>query len=128
MPLSVLAKRWPWLTAAALVLLAALASLVTIRGGDPRPTGSAEDIAGLADRNGLNVLFILIDTLRADRLGSYGYERETSPTLDLLASRGVRFGRQLSQSSWTKASMASLWTGLNPSRTGVTRFNPVLAD
>jgi len=40
----------------------------------------------------------------------------------------VRFGRHLSQSSWTKASMASLWTGLNPNRTGVTRFNHLLPD
>ena len=69
-----------------------------------------------------NVLFVLIDTLRASRLHTYGYERPTSPFIDLLASQGVRFARQLSQSSWTKCSMASLWTGFYPQRTGVTRF------
>jgi arylsulfatase A-like enzyme len=57
-------------------------------------------------------LFVLVDTLRADRLGSYGYERETSPNLDALAATGVRFAQQISQSSRTKCSMASLWNGL----------------
>jgi arylsulfatase A-like enzyme len=75
----------------------------------------------------VNLLFVLIDTLRADRLGSYGYARDTSPTLDRLAAGGVRFARHLAQSSWTKCSMASLWTGLYPSRTGVTRFDHVLS-
>ena len=42
---------------------------------------------------GANILLISIDTLRADRLGAYGYERETSPALDTLAARGVRFER-----------------------------------
>jgi arylsulfatase A-like enzyme len=95
---------------------------------DRRPRGSAEDIARLRDRDDLNVLFILIDTLRAERLGSYGYERDTSPTLDALAHSGVRFERQLAQSSWTKSSMASLWTGLYPTRTGVTRYDDVIPD
>ena len=123
----VLDKRWPWLTAAGLVLLIAAASLLEVRigGVDKRPVGTAVDIEGLRDRSDVNVLFILIDTLRADRLGMYGYERDTSPDLDLLASRGVRFDRQLSQSSWTKASMASLWSGVYPSRSGVTRFDHV---
>ncbi|MEE2679774.1 MAG: sulfatase [Myxococcota bacterium] len=125
---SVLAKRWPWLTAAGLVVIAALSTLVDFRWGDPRPSGSAQDVERLAERNDLNLLFILIDTLRSDRLGSYGYERDTSPVMDRLAGKGVRFARQLSQSSWTKASMASLWTGLNPNRTGVTRFNHLLPD
>jgi arylsulfatase A-like enzyme len=122
-----LSKRWPWFTAAALIVVAYFATFVELRigGGDPRPVGSAEDIATLSQRTDLNVLFILIDTLRADRLGSYGYERDTSPSLDLLAATGVRFGRHLAQSSWTKCSMASLWTGLYPARSGVTRFDHV---
>jgi arylsulfatase A-like enzyme len=76
----------------------------------------------------MNVLFIVIDTLRADRLGCYGYERPTSPELDRLAASGVRFSHHLAQSSWTKCSMASLWTGMYPARTGVTRFDDVLSD
>jgi arylsulfatase A-like enzyme len=88
---------------------------------DPRPLGTPDDIAALNERDDLNLLFILIDTLRADRLSAYGYPRETSPRIDSLAADGVRFAQHLSQSSWTKCSMASLWTGLYPSRTGVTR-------
>ena len=66
----VLDKRWPWLTAAGLVLLIAAASLLEVRigGVDKRPVGTAVDIEGLRDRSDVNVLFILIDTLRADRL------------------------------------------------------------
>jgi len=75
-----------------------------------------------------NVVLVTIDTLRADRLGSYGYERDTSPLLDRLAHSGVRFARQLAQSSWTKSSMTSLWTGLYPARTGVTRFDDVIPE
>jgi arylsulfatase A-like enzyme len=117
------------LTAAALVALAYLASLmIRVEGGDPRPVGDATDIAKLSERKDLNLVFVLIDTLRADRLGSYGYVRATSPTLDQLAASGVRFGRHLAQSSWTKASMASLWTGLYPARGGVTRFDQVIPE
>jgi arylsulfatase A-like enzyme len=124
----ILNKRWPWLVMAALVVAAYLATFVEIRIGDPdpRPRGTAEDIARLPERTDLNVLFVLIDTLRADRLGGYGYVRNTSPILDQVASRGVRFARHLAQSSWTKCSMASLWTALYPSRTGVTRFEHVV--
>ena len=125
--------RWTWLLGAAVTLfLFLLVLLVALTrptaAPDPRPTGSADDIAKLAERSDVNVLFILIDTLRADRLSAYGYERETSPELDRLAAGGVRFARQLSQSSWTKCSMASLWTGMNPSRNGVTRFDDVVPE
>jgi choline-sulfatase len=88
---------------------------------DPRPLGEPADIEKLHERNDLNLLFVLIDTLRADRLSAYGYERETSPTLDKLAADGIRFSDHMSQSSWTKCSMSSLWTGLYPVSTGVTR-------
>ncbi|MEE2674616.1 MAG: sulfatase [Myxococcota bacterium] len=115
-----LGRRWFYLAAAALLILAAIALQLEVR-TNPRPLGTHEDIATLADRNDVNVLFILIDTLRADRLSAYGYERDTSPHIKKLAASGVRFAEQLSQSSWTKCSMASLWTGLYPARTGVTR-------
>ena len=90
--------------------------------------GSIEDIERMAEREDLNVLFILLDTLRADRLTPYGYERETSPHLAALADEGVRFDRHLAQSSWTKASMASMWTGLYPMRAGITRFDQVIPE
>jgi arylsulfatase A-like enzyme len=64
---------------------------------------------------GANVVVVVIDTLRADRLATYGYERQTAPFLDGLARRGVVFDG-LSPSSWTKPATASLLTGLHPLR------------
>ncbi|MGH7335930.1 MAG: sulfatase, partial [Myxococcota bacterium] len=94
---------------------------------DPRPPGDVGDLLALSRRDDVNVLFVLIDTLRADRLSVYGHGRRTSPVLDALASEGIRFARHLAQSSWTKSSMASLWTGLYPAHAGVTRFDDRLA-
>ncbi len=131
MPKRLFEKRWPWRVAAGAIVLAFLSTFIEIRlpgHRDPRPLGSADDIGRLRERTDLNVLFILIDMLRADRLGSYGHRRDTSPGLDRLASTGVRFAHQLAQASWTKASMASLWTGLYPARTGVTRYNHVIPE
>lgn len=61
-----------------------------------------------------NVLVYVIDTLRADRLGCYGYPRPTSPEIDRFAAGAtlVRDGR--AQASWTRPAMASLLTGLLP--------------
>ncbi len=122
-------RGWPWLLAAAVIVAAFLSTFVELHlpgDPDPRPVGSADDVARLRERKDLNVLFVLIDTLRADRLGSYGYSRDTSPRLDRLAASGVRFARHLAQSSWTKCSMASLWTGMYPARNGITRYDDVI--
>lgn len=62
-----------------------------------------------------NVLLISIDTLRADRLGSYGYDRDVSPNLDRLATSGVRFDQAITQSPWTTPAHMSLMTSLPPS-------------
>jgi arylsulfatase A-like enzyme len=94
----------------------------------PRSSGTPDDIRKLAERTDTNLVFVVIDTLRADRVHSYGYQRETSPVMDYLANTGIRFDRVVSQSSWTKASMASLWTGSWPARHGITRWNHSIPD
>jgi len=121
-----LASRRFYLASATLMILAAIASQLELR-RDARPLGTPADLATLRERADLNLLFVLIDTLRADHLSSYGYPRETSPGIDALAATGIRFAQQMSQSSWTKCSMASLWTGLYPVRTGVTRSPQALS-
>ena len=62
-----------------------------------------------------NALLISVDTLRADRLGCYGYGRATSPRIDGLAAEGVRFHQAISQAPWTTPSHASLLTSRYPS-------------
>ncbi len=62
-----------------------------------------------------NLLFISIDTLRADHLGTYGWQRPTSPNLDAFAAKGVVFENAQSSSSWTLPSLATLMTSLLPS-------------
>ena len=115
------------LAAFALITAGLVRLAIDASDGDPRPRGTLEDVLALRERSDLNVLFILVDTLRADRLGAYGYERDTSPNLDALAATGIRFAQQVSQSSWTKCSMASLWTGLYPVRTRVLRAYDVVS-
>jgi arylsulfatase A-like enzyme len=61
-----------------------------------------------------NVLLITLDTLRADHLSSYGYERATSPNIDRLAHGGVLFEHAFANSSWTLPAHASLFTGRLP--------------
>jgi arylsulfatase A-like enzyme len=73
----------------------------------PRPAGP-----------GPNVVFVTIDTLRADHLGCYGYPRPTSPFIDGLASEGTLCKDASASASWTKPSTGTLFTGLHPSRHG----------
>ncbi len=57
-----------------------------------------------------NILFITVDTLRADALGLYGYKKPTSPELDAFAKTATVFEQAMSSSSWTLPSFASLFT------------------
>jgi arylsulfatase A-like enzyme len=70
------------------------------------------------DAGNYNVLLIIIDTLRADHLGYWGYERNTTPTLDSLAHSGTAWMQTQAQSSWTLPSTASILTGLTPRQHG----------
>ena len=67
-----------------------------------------------------SIVFILVDTLRADYLGSYGFEGDISPGLDRLASESLRFENAFSQAPWTKPSIATLFTSLYPEVHGLT--------
>ncbi|NQU07063.1 MAG: sulfatase-like hydrolase/transferase, partial [Candidatus Abyssubacteria bacterium] len=61
------------------------------------------------------MVLITIDALRPDHLSFYGYDRETSPTLDKLAREGVSFWQHIAQCSSTTGSMSALMTGKYPS-------------
>jgi len=61
-----------------------------------------------------NVIFILVDTLRADYLGCYGFDGDVSPQIDSFAQRSIRFGRCCSQSPWTPPSIGSCFTSRYP--------------
>jgi len=93
-----------------------------------RPQGREAELAALRERDDVNLLFILVDTLRADHLHAYGHARETSPWMDELARTGVRFARVHSQSSWTKCSMASLMTATYPVRNGILRWGHAMPE
>ncbi len=61
-----------------------------------------------------NVIFVVVDTLRADRLGTHGYYRKLTPTIDALAAEGVVCERAVAVAPWTLPSVASLFTATYP--------------
>ncbi len=96
-------RRVPVLLAAAAVAAAGFAAGVLLRRADPpRP----------------DIVVLLWDTTRADRLSAFGYARKTTPWLESLAARGILFEQCRAPSPWTLPSHASLFTGLLPRRHG----------
>lgn len=75
-----------------------------------------------------NIVLIVVDALRADRLGFMGYRRETSPNLDRAAADGFVFKDFYSQSGWTMPSVASIFTGMLPAFHRVENYQDVLGD
>ncbi len=75
-------------------------------------------------------ILIVIDTLRADHLGCYGYERDTSPNIDAFAEQSVLFEHAYAQAPWTVASVASILSSLYPQTHGLThaKDNRALAE
>ena len=74
-----------------------------------------------------NVLLIVMDTVRADHLSLYGYHRATTPKLEQLAKRGIRFDKVRATAPWTLPSHASLFTGRWPHELGVEWMTPLRA-
>jgi arylsulfatase A-like enzyme len=75
-----------------------------------------------------NVLLIVLDTVRADHLSLYGYERATTPMLERLAQRGVRFDEARATAPWTLPSHASMFTGHWPHELGDQWVTPIRTD
>ncbi len=76
-------------------------------------------LAGCQAKRDPNVLILLVDAMRPDHLGCYGYARPTSPTIDGLAKRGVLFADATSPSSYTRASVPSILASVHPGAHGV---------
>lgn len=124
-------RTLPALVAATIVLTAVLAGYARIsemRIHAALPTSK---------RGSPNVLLIVLDTVRADHLSSYGYPRPTTPFLDQVGREGVLFERAYATSSWTLPSHVSMFTGMYPSEHGATKIGtfeavdehlPVLAE
>ncbi|RMH01976.1 MAG: hypothetical protein D6702_10095 [Planctomycetota bacterium] len=93
----------------------------------PSPRSGAAPPTAAPPPGAPNVLFLLVDTLRADHLGCYGYERPTSPRIDALAAGGVLYENCISQAPHTKQSTASILTSLYPPTHKVERFTTALA-
>ena len=74
------------------------------------------------------IILISLDTLRADHLGTYGYNRNTSPSIDAFARESVIFENAVVQSPWTLPSHMSIMTSLYPSFHGVTNPEQHLAE
>lgn len=74
----------------------------------------------------VNIVFILIDALRKDHLGCYGYGVKTTKNISRLADQAVMYTKVISPSTWTKTSMASIMTGTTPARHGVKGIKDVL--
>jgi arylsulfatase A-like enzyme len=102
------------LLASLLVLDAGVALYVLRETRPPALAGSALGAASPA--NSPDLVVVLVDTLRADHLGAYGYPRPTSPRIDALAREGVVFERAFSSTNWTRPAVASLFTSTMPSR------------
>ncbi len=62
-----------------------------------------------------SVIVVVVDALRADHLGAYGYTRPTSPNVDELGRNGTTFLQAISSAPWTLPAMGTLWTSLYPS-------------
>jgi arylsulfatase A-like enzyme len=106
-------------------------SLSVEAGDSERPIWAAWSAPEIVSRglsqSGPDVILIVLDTLRADRLGCYGYPFDTSPNLDRFAAGAVRFERAVSQAPWTYPSHRSLFSGLFPTARGLDEA-PKLAE
>src|SRR6185503_19986506 len=82
--------------------------------------GGAEQTARAEPHDPQRVVLVVLDSVRADRLGALGYLRALTPRLDALAKDGLLFERAYAASSFAPQALSALWTGRLPSQGGST--------
>lgn len=128
-----LARRWrrlPWALGLAAVTAAVVTPSVTYRlrtAAAAAPT-SAHSATREAPEGAPDVVLVVIDTVRAGSMSTYGYDRPTTPVFSELAQRGALFLDATSPSTWSLPSHASLFTGWFPSAHGAHGEHRALAD
>ena len=124
-----IAAHSPALVACALVAVALCTTLLACGPGNggESPEGAAESESAEAVTRP-NILLYLVDTLRADGLGAYGNPVVETPALDALAAQGALFENAFAQSSWTRASVASILTANYPPAHGAERRHALLSE
>jgi arylsulfatase A-like enzyme len=103
-------------TATAVLLIVAGVVLPEVQAG--RRASSAPVVRGTAPAGAPDVVVVVLDTVRADHMSAYGYERPTTPHFDALAAGGLLFLEAVSPATWSLPSHASLFTGRFPSAHG----------
>jgi len=110
-------KRVPARVAGAKPATIALSVILLLSCGGEPPEQEQEPLARP------NVIMIVVDAMRPDRLGPYGFtQRPTTPNLDAVAARGVVFENAVSQAGWTVPSIGSLFTAVYPKTHGALKF------
>jgi len=108
-------------------LLIGTSATLIVRSRARRKSRERGSVADAPAKGRPNVLWIVMDTARADTLHCYGNPRETSPNLDQFASEGALYEQTYSTAPWTLPAHASMFTGLLPSQHKVTAENQLLS-
>ena len=107
--------KWLVMTGILLLTIGGIILFVTDRLSLKNP--STNEV--VLSKNMPNIVLITLDTLRADHLSCYGYQKSTTPNLDRFAEESVIFKNAYATSPWTSPSHASLFTGMYPSKHGL---------
>lgn len=105
-------KRWLLLSGSVILAVCLLLLLFVFK-------FKQNEFGRLFGKKEFNYILVTVDTLRADRIGCYGYTNVDTPTMDLFAKRGIKFEKCFAQTPLTLPSHASLMTGTFPAFHGV---------
>ncbi len=130
--LGLLARRAPRVASPLAVLGAFLVVLIVcgagMAAGSGRPHPGEKPVRVGQPPKGPNLILVLVDTLRADHLSCYGAAKNRTPVIDGLAADGTRFAHAYAQASWTRPSVATIFTSLYPSTHQAIHKSDVLPD